>query len=68
VDLRFPRVADGLALIRAIREAGSTVCVIVQSGWPDDILGAPEERMVSRVLEKGSIRTLLSAIEQLAIV
>jgi hypothetical protein len=39
--------------------------MIVLSGWPDDIYGTPEERMVSRVLVKGSIRELLQTIAEL---
>ena len=35
---------------------------MVLSGWPDDLYGAPEERMVSRIVVKGSVRALLEAI------
>jgi CheY-like chemotaxis protein len=62
MDLRFPTAAEGLALIRAIRAAGYLRPVIVLSGWPDDLYGAPEEPMVSRVVVKGSARALLEAI------
>jgi len=62
MDLRFPTAAEGLALIRAIRAAGYLRPVMVLSGWPDDLYGAPEERMVSRIVVKGSVRALLEAI------
>src|SRR5579863_6477435 len=65
VDLRLPSAYDGLALLRAIRGAGCRVPIILQSGWPDDIYGTPEEKMVSRVLLKGSIRELLAVIAEL---
>src|SRR5215469_12666091 len=58
MDLRFPNAsgepdsAEGLALIRRIRAAGSAVPVIVLSGWPDDLYGQPEEAMVSRIMIK----------------
>jgi CheY-like chemotaxis protein len=67
IDLRFPRAADGLALIREIRETGFEKQVIVLSGWPDDIYGTPEEQMVSRVLVKGSVRELLQTIAELLV-
>jgi CheY-like chemotaxis protein len=62
LDLRFPTAADGLALIRAVRATGYLRPVIVLSGWPDDLYGAPEEPMVSRVVVKGSVRVLLETI------
>lgn len=65
VDLRMPRAADGLGLIRAIRESGYLSPIILLSGWPDDIYGTCEEKMVSRVLLKGSTRELLAAIGEL---
>lgn len=65
IDLRFPHVAAGLGLIRGIRQTGCRLPVIVLSGWPDDIYGAPEEQMVSRVLVKGGVRELLQTIAEL---
>jgi CheY-like chemotaxis protein len=62
IDLRFPTAAEGMALIRGIRYAGCLQPVIVLSGWPDDLYGAPEERMVSRIVMKGSVRELLRTI------
>src|SRR5580658_3023897 len=64
-DLRMPRAADGLRLIRAIRESGCLVPIILLSGWPDDIYGTPEEKMVSRILMKGDTRELLATIAEL---
>jgi CheY-like chemotaxis protein len=68
MDLRFPTAAAGLALIRGIREAGCLQPLIVLSGWPDDLYGAPEERMVSRIVVKGNVRTLLQTIAELVAV
>src|SRR5580700_553375 len=65
VDLRFPDAADGLGLIRAIRETGCLLPVIVLSGWPDDLYGTPEEQLVTRVLVKGRVRELVQAIAEL---
>jgi len=64
-DLRMPDAADGLEFIRAIRESGYLAPIILLSGWPDDIYGSPEEKMVSRVVLKGSTRELLAAIGEL---
>src|ERR1035438_10303744 len=64
-DLRISRAVDGLGLIREIRQTGCLLPMIVLSGWPDDLYGAPEEQMVSRVLVKGSIRELLQIIAEL---
>lgn len=67
LDLCMPRSADGLELIRGIRESGCNKPVIVLSGWPADLYGQPEERMVSRVLEKPPvIADLLGAIAAVA--
>ena len=65
VDLRIPRAVDGLGLIREIRQTGCLLPMIVLSGWPDDLYGAHEEQMVSRVLVKGSTRELLQTIAEL---
>jgi len=67
VDLRFPDAADGLGLIRAIRETGCLLPVIVLSGWPDDLYGSPEEQLVTRVLVKGCVRELLQTIAELLV-
>ncbi len=65
LDLRFPQAADGLDLIRGIRETGCRAPVIVLSGWPDDLYGTPEEKLISRVVVKGSVRELVQAITEL---
>jgi CheY-like chemotaxis protein len=72
IDLRFPNsqgqpdAAEGLKLIRQIRESGCRAPVIVISGWPEDLSGTPEERMVSRVMQKPvAIESLLGAIAEL---
>ena len=72
MDLRFPNAAgqpdaqEGMALIRRIREAGYRLPVIVLSGWPEDLYGQPEERMVSRIMVKPvEIPVLLETIAEL---
>jgi len=66
MDLRFPDTRVGLALIRRIRELGSTLPVIVLSGWPEELYGMPEEAMVERILVKPiGAGDLLSAIAAL---
>jgi len=72
LDLRFPNAAgkpdarEGIALIRRIRDLGCSAPVIVLSGWPEDLYGQPEERLVSRILLK-PVRTgeFLDAIREL---
>ncbi len=72
MDLRFRNARgesdpqEGLSLIRHIRESGCTAPVIVISGWPADLDGTPEERLVSRVMVKPvGLAALLAAIEVL---
>jgi CheY-like chemotaxis protein len=72
LDLRFPNALgkpdaqQGLALIRRIRDLGCRVPVIVLSGWPDDLYGEPEERLVSCILVKPvKTREFLDAIRGL---
>jgi len=72
LDLRFLNAAgeadsrEGLRLIRAIRDYGFRVPVIVLSGWPEDLYGTPEEKMVSRVMVKPvPARELLEAVARL---
>lgn len=73
MDLRFPNVAgepdsrEGLKLIRRLREQGCETPVVVLSGWPEDLYGQPEEKMVSRVMVKPvASRELLEMIQALA--
>jgi CheY-like chemotaxis protein len=72
MDLRFVNAAgepdsqEGLALIRRIRELGCRAPVIVLSGWPEDLYGQPEEKLVSKVIVKPvSSDALLEAIAEL---
>ena len=58
LDLRFPNSKghpdsrEGLALIRDIHASGCGTPVVVLSGWPEDIDGQPEAKLVTRVLLK----------------
>ena len=55
-----------MALIRRIRDLGYRAPVIVLSGWPEDLYGQSEERLVSRILAKPvSARELLDTIRDL---
>jgi CheY-like chemotaxis protein len=66
MDLRMPDAVTGLGLIRQIRHSGHGGPVIVVSGWPDELYGQPEERMVSRVMVKPvPIAELFEVIRQL---
>ena len=72
MDLRFanaegePDSREGLQLIRRIRDLGCRTPVIVLSGWPEDLYGQPEEKLVSRVIVKPvSMHALLEAIGEL---
>ena len=60
-DLRFPTVEAGLELVRDI---GGRVPLIVQSGWPEDLYGRPEEKLITRIVMKGSVRELLATIKE----
>ncbi|MCE5306235.1 MAG: response regulator [Acidobacteriales bacterium] len=51
-DLRLPETADGLALIRALRERSPSVCIVVLSGWPADLDHLPETGLVDAVVSK----------------
>jgi CheY-like chemotaxis protein len=72
MDLRFPNAqgdddpAEGLTLIRAIRDSGYRGPVLVLSGWTEDLAGQPEEQLVSRVMLKPiGMQGLLQAIDEL---
>jgi CheY-like chemotaxis protein len=71
MDLRFPNAygdkdpQEGMALIRLIRESGCGAPIMVLSGWPDDLYGAPEERQVACILVKPvSPPQLLAAVRR----
>jgi CheY-like chemotaxis protein len=72
MDLRFANAAgvpdsrEGLALIRSIRQLGCAAPVIVLSGWPEELYGQPEEKLVSRIIVKpATMQGLLDAIAEL---
>ena len=72
MDLRFANAAGepdssaGLALIRRIRDLGYRAPVIVLSGWPEELYGQPEEKLVSRIIVKPvAMQVLLDAIGEL---
>lgn len=69
MDLRFPNAqgrpdaAEGLTLIRKIRESGCPAPLIVMSGWPEDVSNSPEAGFVARLLTKPvKMADLLQAI------
>jgi CheY-like chemotaxis protein len=72
LDLRFPNAAgmpdcrEGLALIRGIYDACCHTPMMVLSGWPQDLDGQPEEKLVARVLLKPvKPSALMQAIREL---
>ena len=72
MDLRLlntggePDSREGLALIRSIRQLDGRMPVVVLSGWPEELYGEPEEKMVSRVVVKPvRSRDLLNLIDEL---
>ena len=58
LDLRFPNAQgipdsrEGLALIRRIHDVNGGMPMLVLSGWPEDLDGQPEEKLVRRVMMK----------------
>jgi len=51
-DLRLPNLGDGLGLVRAAVAPQVSAKVVVIAGWPEDIRGRPEEKLISRLLVK----------------
>ena len=51
-DLRLPKVEDGLALIRAMRQRATAVRIVVLSGWVSDIEQLPEAGLVDAIVGK----------------
>jgi CheY-like chemotaxis protein len=52
MDLRLPKLKDGLSLIRAVDAQGSAAKIIVLSGWTEELYDLPEERLVCCILGK----------------
>lgn len=52
MDLRLPKLKDGLSLIRCVQEQRLAVKIIVLSGWIEELCDLPEEKLVSCVLGK----------------
>ena len=64
MDLRLPKLKDGLSLIHCAGRQEQPAKIIVLSGWTEEFCDLPEEKLVSCVLGK-PIRNerLLEAIE-----
>lgn len=52
MDLRLPKLKDGLGLIRMVDEQRLRARIIVLSGWTEQLCDLPEEKLVSCVLGK----------------
>ncbi|MGA2739477.1 MAG: response regulator [Bryobacteraceae bacterium] len=52
MDLRLPKLKDGLSLIRLVDEQHLAVKIIVLSGWTEQLCDLPEEKLVCCVLGK----------------
>ena len=52
MDLRLPKLKDGLSLIRSVDELHLAAKIIVLSGWTEELCDLPEEKLVCRVLGK----------------
>ena len=52
MDLRLPKLKDGLSLIRCVDEQRLTAKIIVLSGWTEELCDLPEEKLVCFVLGK----------------
>ena len=72
MDLRVPEMADGLGLIRTLKDrlrpqGQARAKVIVISGWTEDLLDTPEKDFVDCVLPKPvRMELLLRSITRLA--
>jgi len=51
MDLRLPKLKDGLGLIRLVNER-RMARIIVLSGWTEELCDRPEEKLVACVLGK----------------
>ena len=52
MDLRLPKLKDGLGLIRWVNEQRLAARIIVLSGWTEELCDLPEEKLVACVLGK----------------
>ncbi|HVN07169.1 MAG TPA: response regulator [Bryobacteraceae bacterium] len=52
MDLRLPKLKDGLNLIRCVDEQRLAVKIIVVSGWIEELSDLPEEKLVASVIGK----------------
>ncbi|HXM39674.1 MAG TPA: response regulator [Bryobacteraceae bacterium] len=52
MDLRLPKLKDGLSLIRYVDGRRLAAKIIVLSGWTEELCDLPEEKMVCCVLGK----------------
>jgi DNA-binding response OmpR family regulator len=52
MDLRLPKLKDGLSLIRWVDEQRLAARIIVLSGWTEELCDLPEEELVACVLGK----------------
>jgi CheY-like chemotaxis protein len=52
MDLRLPKLKDGLSLIRWVDEQCLAARIIVLSGWTEELCDLPEEKLVCCVLGK----------------
>ena len=68
MDLRLPKLKDGLNLIHCAGQQDQPAKIIVLSGWTEEFCDLPEEKLVSCVLGKpiGNDR-LLEAIAQVMV-
>jgi CheY-like chemotaxis protein len=52
MDLRLPKLKDGLSLIRYVDQQRLAAKIIVLSGWTEELCDLPEEKLVCCVLGK----------------
>lgn len=63
LDVRLPRVEDGLALIREFRAASPALRIVVLCGYRGDLDGREEASMADEILSKPSrVEALLNAL------
>lgn len=54
MDLRMPKLQDGLGLIRNLKERHPEAPIVVLAGLPEELVDKPESKLVHRVVRKGS--------------